>query len=83
MLSSAQIRAARGLLAWSARELAEASGVSLATIQRFERQTGVPTAHARTLADLKRAFEDAGVEFIGAPDDNPGVRLSSKAHSKS
>ena len=75
MLSSAQIRAARGLLSWSARELAEASGVSLATIQRFERQDGVPAAHPRTLADLKRAFEEAGVEFIGTPDDKPGVRL--------
>jgi transcriptional regulator with XRE-family HTH domain len=75
MLSSAQIRAARGLLAWSARELAEVSGVSLATIQRFERQNGVPSAHPRTLSDLKRAFEDAGVEFIGSPDDKPGVRF--------
>ena len=75
MLSAAQIRAARALLAWSARELADKSGVSLATIQRLERQGGVPVAHSRTLTDLKRAFEDAGVEFIGTPDDKPGVRL--------
>jgi hypothetical protein len=27
------------------------------------------------LSDLKRAFEEAGVEFIGSPDDRPGVRF--------
>jgi len=75
MLTSAQIRAARALLDWQMKQLADASGVSAATIQRIERQTGVPSTHERTLLDLKRAFEEAGVEFIGAPDDKPGVRL--------
>lgn len=75
MLTSAQIRAARALLDWQMKQLAEASGVSAATIQRIERQSGIPSTHGRTLLDLKRAFEEAGVEFIGAPDDNPGVRL--------
>jgi len=42
----------------------------------LERDKGVsPTAQARTLSDLKRAFEEAGVEFIGTPDEKPGVRL--------
>jgi hypothetical protein len=27
------------------------------------------------LNDLKRAFEMAGVEFIGTPEDRPGVRF--------
>ena len=75
MLTSAQIRAARALLDWQMKQLADASGVSAATIQRIERQSGIPSTHGRTLLDLKRAFEEAGVEFIGAPDDNPGVRL--------
>jgi transcriptional regulator with XRE-family HTH domain len=74
MIQSAQIRAARALLDWTARELAERSGVSLATIQRLERQSGIPVSHPRTLADLKRAFEEAGVEFIGTPEE-PGVIL--------
>ena len=76
MITGAQIRAARGLLGWSAREAAERSGLSLPTIQRLEKDAGVsPTAQARTFADLKRAFEEAGVEFIGSPENGPGVRF--------
>ncbi len=81
MLTSAQIRAARALLDWQMKQLAEASGVSAATIQRIERQSGVPNTQGRTLLDLKRTFEDAGVEFIGAPEDDPGVRLKSAKQS--
>jgi len=64
------------LLGWSAREAAERSGLSLPTIQRLEKEAGVsPTAQGRTLNDLKRAFEEAGVEFTGSPDHKPGVQL--------
>lgn len=84
MITGPQIRAARGLLGWSAREAAERSGLSLPTIQRLERDAGVsPKAQARTLADLKRAFEEAGVEFIGAPDNDPGVVLKTKTGAMS
>ena len=76
MIIGPQIRAARGLLGWSARQAAEQSGLSLPTIQRLEKEIGVsPTAQIRTLLDLKRAFEEAGVEFIGTPEDGPGVRM--------
>ena len=34
------------------------------------------TAQARTLLDLQRVLEAAGVEFIVAADDRPGVRLA-------
>ncbi len=74
MITASQIRAARALLDWTARDLAVKSAVSLATIQRLERQTGIPASHGRTLADLKRAFEEAGIEFIGTPEQ-PGVVL--------
>ena len=80
MITGPQIRAARGLLGWSAREAAERSGLSLPTIQRLERDTGVSAkAQARTLADLKRAFEEAGVEFIGSPEKGAGVRFKQDA----
>lgn len=36
---------------------------------------GVPTGQVRTLLAIKAALEAAGVEFIGNPDDRPGVRL--------
>ena len=75
MLSSAQIRAARALLRWSAQDLADGSGVGVATIRRIELAEGVPSSNARTLEHLRVALEAAGVEFVGTPDDRPGVRL--------
>jgi transcriptional regulator with XRE-family HTH domain len=74
-LSGVQIRAARAMLRWSAKEAAEKAGISLPTIQRFEQQDGVPPSRSQTLIDLKRAFEEAGVEFTGSPDHKPGVQL--------
>ena len=75
MISSAQIRAARAFLRWSAAELADVSGVGVATIRRLELVDGVPSSNARTLDALQKALEGAGVEFIGTPDNGPGVRL--------
>lgn len=78
MISSAQIRAARALLRWSAGDLSRASGVGTATLQRMEVMDGVPSGQVRTILAIKEALESAGVEFIGAPEQNPGVRLVSK-----
>jgi transcriptional regulator with XRE-family HTH domain len=69
------MRAARGLLKWSAKETAERSGVALTTVQRLEQEEGVPAGRAHTLVKLQQAMESAGVEFTGTPDDGPGVRL--------
>lgn len=76
MITGAQIRAARGLLRWSARDLAGHAGIGLATVQRLEIEEGVPAGRAHTLVKLQQALEAAGVEFIGTPDDRPGVRLA-------
>ena len=62
MITGAQIRAARGFLGWSARELADASGIALQTVQRLEKHSGVPSTRAQTLADVISALEKAGVE---------------------
>jgi len=75
LLTSAQIRAARALLRWSSADLSEQSGVGNATIKRLEVMEGVPSGQVRTLIALKQALEAAGVEFIGTPEDRPGVRL--------
>ena len=75
MITSDQIRAARSLLRWTGKELAEKSGVGFSTLMRLETEVGVPNAQAKTLEALRRALEEAGVEFIGSPDDAPGVRL--------
>ena len=75
LITSAQIRAARGLLNWSRRELSENSGVGFSSLLRLESAEGIPNSHVKTLEALKLSFEEAGVEFIGSPDDRPGVRL--------
>lgn len=76
MISSSQIRAAKALLRWSGEDLASKAGVSLSTIRRVEASEGVPEGqNMKTLVAIKRALECAGVEFIGSPDDRPGVRL--------
>jgi hypothetical protein len=77
LISSDQIRAARALLRWSAADLSKASGVGTATLQRMEVMVGVPSGRVRTLLSIKEAFEAAGVEFVGTPGDQPGVRLKS------
>ena len=78
MISSAQIRAARALLRWSAGDLSQASGVGTATLQRMEVMEGVPSGQVRTLLAIKEALESAGVEFVGSPTDDPGVTLKTK-----
>ncbi len=75
MITSAQVRAARALLRWSSEDLSKASGIGGATIRRLEVQDGVPSVHAKTLQAIQAALEAAGIEFLGSPDDRPGVRL--------
>ena len=74
MITSGQIRAARSLIKWTGKELAEASGVAFSTLMRLESGEGVPAAQAKTLDAIEKAFEKAGVEFIGTPEEGAGVR---------
>jgi transcriptional regulator with XRE-family HTH domain len=67
--------AARALLRISVLQLAKLSNVGEATIKRIEAGTGLPSANIKTLDSLIKAFQLAGIEFIGTPDDRPGVRL--------
>ena len=73
MLTSEQVRAARALLRIEQTDLAERSGVSLATIKRLETQPGPLAAHGPTADALRRALEEAGVEFTNG--GQPGVRM--------
>ena len=75
MITGRQIRGARGFLRWSINELAQASGVSVPTVQRLEMDDGIPSGRSQTLADIKNALELAGIEFIGTPEEGPGVRI--------
>ena len=81
-LTSELIKAARALLRWEQRRLAEASSVSLPTIKRLEAKPGPLLAHASTLAALTRALEAAGVEFIDENGGGAGVRLRNRQGPK-
>jgi len=37
--------------------------------------SGVPAGNARSVDALQKALEAAGIEFIGTPEDRPGVRF--------
>jgi len=75
-LSGTQIRAGRALLRWSADRLAEVAEVGVATVRRAEASDGtVETTRANEQA-IRRALEEAGVEFIEPNGGGPGVRLN-------
>lgn len=67
------------MLEWSRSDLAEKSGVGFSSMMRLESAEGVPGAQFKTLEAIKSAFEAAGIEFIGTPEDGAGVRWKPKA----
>ena len=73
VISRAQCRAARAMIEWSRVRLAEAANIAERTLIDFER--GARQPYDRTLADIQRALEQAGVIFIDADEEGPGVRL--------
>jgi transcriptional regulator with XRE-family HTH domain len=73
MVTPAQCRAARGLVEWSQRELAEHAGVGIVTIRQLEAGSHEP--RRATLEVVRRALEAAGVEFIDENGGGAGVRL--------
>ena len=76
MITGAQVRAGKALLDWSGTRLADEAGVAISTIRRVEACDGLlESASIKALQALKAALEAGGVEFIGTPEDRPGVRL--------
>lgn len=81
-LTSAQIRAARALLRWSAANLARQSRLGVNTIRRAEvADQGTSLTAANELA-IRSALEAAGVEFIAENGGGPGVRLRKRQPKK-
>lgn len=74
-ITSAQLRAARALLRWSALDLAGAAKVGVATIRRAELVDGEVQMTSANEAALRRALENAGVDFIDDNGGGAGVRL--------
>jgi transcriptional regulator with XRE-family HTH domain len=73
MITSAQCRAARGLLDWTQQELADRAGLGIVTVRQFE--AGLNEPRRATLEVIRRALEAAGVEFIDENGGGPGLRL--------
>jgi transcriptional regulator with XRE-family HTH domain len=56
-----QVRAARVFLGWSKRDLGDAAGLSIGTINIFE--SGAQPTSNECLSAIRKAFQNAGVEF--------------------
>ncbi len=68
MISSAQVRAARGLLNWTQYELADKCNLTKATIANIENDKHHLTS--KTANKIHQAFRNAKVEFL----INDGIR---------
>jgi predicted transcriptional regulator len=77
MITRNQLRAARALIGWEQRDLADKAGVHLQTIRRLEGLKGSLEARESTIAAIQGAFERAGLEFTNG--ERPGVRLGMRA----
>lgn len=72
MVTAEQIRAARALLNWGQRDLAEAAKLSIPTIKRVEASRDAIHSTYATVLAIRAALEAAGIEFIN--DDGIGVK---------
>ena len=77
-ISVEQCRAARAMLGWSQGDLADAATVSRTTVVDFER--GVRTPHRNNLDAIRRAFENAGIEFIPENGGGAGLRMARRSN---
>ena len=62
----------------TATRLAELSGIAYTTVVRMESSNGIPSGQVKTLDSVQKVLEEAGVEFIGSPEDGAGVRWKLK-----
>jgi transcriptional regulator with XRE-family HTH domain len=73
-ITSAQIRAARAMIRWTAEDLAREADLGVATIRRAEATDGPLQMTVANLAAVRRTLDAAGVEFL-FEDGAIGVRL--------
>jgi hypothetical protein len=67
------MRAARGVLNWSVRDLSLATGIGTATINRYEIVPGVPPSRKGYLEKIRNAFQENGVQFVETDDGLFGI----------
>jgi len=79
MITSEQLRAARALLRWEQKDLAEAARVSLPLIEELEAVPGQLKTQGRAIEAIINAVHSAGVSFFDgdySSPGGPGVRFS-------
>ena len=81
-LTSAQMRAGRALIRWSAEDLARESALGVTTIRRAELTDNATSMTAANDLAVRRTLEAAGVEFIDENGGGPGVRLRKRQQKK-
>jgi transcriptional regulator with XRE-family HTH domain len=74
-ITAGQMKAARALLGLSGEQLAELSGVSLVAIRRAEGGRGLAGMMRANADAIRKALENAGVEFIPENGGGAGVRM--------
>lgn len=82
MITGIQIRSARAALGWNITRLSNETQVSERTIIRMEAINGVPKSTAANIKIIRLTLEAAGIEFIGTPDDRPGIRFNPEQTQK-
>ena len=74
IITAGQLRAARKLVGWSQRVLAQKAGLALSAIRRLE--CGDVDPRSSALNSIEKAFARAGVKFIPADGrQGEGVRI--------
>lgn len=73
MITGSQIRAARALLGWSQQDLADKAVLSETAVLKLETERA--DTRTSTIIKVRKALEDAGIEFIDRQDGAAGVLL--------
>jgi transcriptional regulator with XRE-family HTH domain len=74
MITSAQSRAARGLVDFTQQKLADAAKLDVEAVRQFE--AGLAQPGSATADAIQHALEGMGVTFIPEDGDGAGVRLA-------
>lgn len=76
MINGALIKAARGLLGWSGKTLAQRAHIGTATLQRIERASYVDCGQYGTIRKIRDVLMEEGVRFTDETGGDIGVALT-------
>ena len=66
VITGIQVRMARNGLKWSAQDLSDKSGVGLSTVNKIDREDGLPSVRIQNLQAVREALLSTGrVRFEG------------------